>query len=294
MTAQAIKRHGGKSYLAEKIIELMPPRTVNSHAPAADDAGWCHFVEPFFGGGSVLFAMNPAGIGEVVNDLDGELTNFWRVLQDLPSFEQFTRLVESIPCSQVEFEDARKQIESLAAQWPDGRIPEGVENVKRAAWFFVINRQSRQALGRVFSTLAKTRTRRGMNELPSAWLSAIEGLPEIHARLKRVVILHDDALKIIRQQDGPRTLFYLDPPYLHETRATTGEYQHEMTEQHHAALLDVLERVQGRFLLSGYHSPLYDRRATAAGWRCAEFKIDNKAGGGKEKRQMIECVWMNY
>ncbi|MCA9025773.1 MAG: hypothetical protein KDA86_11250 [Planctomycetaceae bacterium] len=69
---QPIIRHGGKHYLAERIVVLMPPRSKNSNAPAPDDPGCVHYVEPFFGDGSVLFAMAPEDISEVVNDLDGE------------------------------------------------------------------------------------------------------------------------------------------------------------------------------------------------------------------------------
>ena len=76
-----LKTHGGKHYLAQKIISLMPPHT--------------HFVEPFAGGLAVLLAKECEGISEVVNDLDGNFTNFWQVLQDEDSFARFQRrLVE--------------------------------------------------------------------------------------------------------------------------------------------------------------------------------------------------------
>jgi DNA adenine methylase len=61
-----LKWHGGKYYLARRIIELMPPHL--------------HYCEPFFGGGAVLMAKDPKGVSEVVNDIYGELINFWRVL----------------------------------------------------------------------------------------------------------------------------------------------------------------------------------------------------------------------
>ena len=61
-----------------------------------------------------------------------------------------------------------------------------------------------------------------MSEQASAWWNTVDGLANVHDRLKRVVILCRDALDVIRQQDGSRTLFYLDPPYLHSTRASTG------------------------------------------------------------------------
>ncbi len=109
-----------------------------------------------------------------------------------------------------------------------------------------------------------------------------------------MVILNGDAIKVIRQQDGPRTLFYCDPPYLHETRTTTGEYDHEMTTQQHCDLLAELNTITGRFLLSGYHSPMYDAVAKSAGWRCVEKQIDNKASSKREKEIKTECLWMNY
>ena len=280
--AQPLKWHGGKSYLAGKIIDLMPTRVANSNAPAADDPGWVHYVEPYFGGGAVLLAQDPEGISEVVNDVNGELTNFWDVLKSPVDFADLQRTLSLTPCSKVEFERACS-------------ISEIASPVERAAAFFIRNRQSRQALGKDFCTLARNRTRRGMNELPSAWLGAIDGLPEIHARLQRVVILDSqDALKVIRQQDGPRTLFYLDPPYLHETRTVTDAYQHEMSPSDHAELLETLTLIEGRFLLSGYRSDIYDHFAESNGWNRADFEIDNKSGSGKTKRKMVECVWMNY
>jgi DNA adenine methylase len=281
--AAPLKWHGGKAYLALKIVDLMPPRCKNPNQPADDDPGWLHYVEPYFGGGAVLLANDPEGISEVVNDLNAELTNFWRVLQDKVAFAQFHREIEAVPFSQNEFECG--EITKHAIE----RDP-----VDCAVRFFIRCRQSLAGRMKGFTGITKTRTRRGMSNEVSAWLSCVEGLPAVHARLKRVLILNRPALDVIREQDGPRTLFYLDPPYLHETRATTGEYQHEMSREDHSLLLQLLAGIQGRFLLSGYHSDLYDTEAAALGWKCHEFKIANHAAGGKEKRRMIECVWCNF
>lgn len=103
---QPIKRHGGKKYLAPWIISLMPPRCKNPNAPADDDPGWLHYVEPYFGGGAVLFANDPDGISEVVNDIDGGLVNFYLVLREPHLFQRFTRFVEAMPISQAEWERA--------------------------------------------------------------------------------------------------------------------------------------------------------------------------------------------
>ena len=93
-----LKTHGGKHYLAQKIIALMPPHT--------------HFVEPFAGGLAVLLAKECEGISEVVNDLDGNFTNFWQVLQDESLFAEFQRRVQAIPFSEVQWRKAQREIET--------------------------------------------------------------------------------------------------------------------------------------------------------------------------------------
>jgi DNA adenine methylase len=258
-------KHGGKHYLAKRIVSLMPPHT--------------HYVEPFFGGGSVLFAKPFDGVSEVVNDLDDSLTNFWRVLQSPELFERFYRQVEATPFCE--------------AIWQDVYRNESNDQVDRAIAFFVCFRQSRQGLGRDFATMVK-RTRCGMNDHVSAWLTEVAGLPEAHRRLRRVVILNRDAMDVIRQNDGPDTLFYCDPTYLHATRSSIGEYrQHEMTDQDHARLLELLASIRGRFILSGYPSELYERHASAGGWHLERIQIDNKASSGRKKPARVECLWMN-
>lgn len=263
---QPIKWHGGKHYLADWIISHMLPHT--------------HYVESYFGGGSVLLRKDSEGISEVANDLNGDLISFWRSLAG-ERFHVFQRAVEAVPFSQTEFDLADSPLPFESQLW-------------RGVRFFIRARQSRQGLMRDFATLSRNRTRRGMNEQVSSWLTAVEGLPEIHARMKRVVILNHDALDVIRQQDGSKTLFYLDPPYLHETRTARGAYAHEMSQADHARLLAALTQIKGKFLLSGYQSELYRNVARLSGWKLSEKEIDNKASSNKTKEIKTECLWMNY
>ena len=262
-----LKYPGGKAYLADKIVALMPPHV--------------HYVEPYFGGGSVLLGKSPAGTSEVANDLDGDLTNFWRVLQDEHLFGQLRRRLEATPFSEPEWRAAAEELVRSA------------DPVARAWAYFVRCRQSMMGMGDTFAPLSRRRVRRGMNEQASAWLGAVEGLGKVHERLKRVVVLNRDALDVIRGQDGPDTLFYLDPPYLHETRESTELYANEMSPEQHRELLDVLATLEGTFLLSGYRSALYDGYAERHGWVRHDFPVDNKMGTGDTKRQMVECVWTN-
>jgi DNA adenine methylase len=268
-----LKYHGGKHYLAPAIVALMPTHT--------------HYVEPYAGGLAVLLAKDPEGVSEVVNDIDGPLTNFWRVLQHRPSFALFRQKAETIPFSEALWNQAAEKL---------GRPCEAPGEICQACAlaFFVHCRMSLAGRGKDFATLTRRRTRRGMNEQASALLSAVKGLPAVHRRLRRVVILSRDALDVIRQQDGPDTLFYLDPPYLLETRASKTVYSHEMTESQHFDLLDTLRQIKGKFLLSGYRSKMYDRNAAEHGWRRLDFELPNNAAGGKSKRRMTECVWLNY
>jgi DNA adenine methylase len=260
-----LKWHGGKHYLAGRIVALMPPHV--------------HYVEPFAGGLSVLLAKNPAGVSEVVNDRDRALTNFWRVLADPDQSDRFRRAVEAVPFSEVEWTAAA------------GRLNDS-DPVARAVAFFIRCRQSLAGRMRDFAPLSRARTRRGMSEQASAWLSAVEGLPAVHARLRRVVILDRDALDVIRQQDGPNTLFYLDPPYLPGTRTAPAVYAHEMTPDDHRQLLTAVRDCDGRVMVSGYRSDLYDRELS--GWVRHDFDLANNAAGGRSKRRMTECLWCNF
>jgi DNA adenine methylase len=258
----------------------MPPRVRNPNDPASDDPGWCHYVEPYFGAGHVLFALDPVGISEVANDLNGELMNFFDVVKSRVHFPEFRRLAELTPVSQVEFERAGADTSTLSP-------PE------RALAFFVRNRQSRQALGKDFCTPVRNRTRRGMHEHNAAWLTAIEGLPAAHARLQRVLILNKPALEVIRQEDRPRTLFYLDPPYHQSTRTAKKAYgDFEMSTGDHRELLDLIRQCKGKVMVSGYACPLYDMGLR--NWNRYTKDITNHAAGGKEKDWETEVLWCNF
>ena len=275
--AQPIKRHGGKHYLADWIL---------SHAPKQ----YITYCEPYFGGGAVLLRHDPNDHSEVVNDLDGELMNFWACLANPALFSMLQMRLNATPFAEPLFKEAL--MERCFS------VPErDIARVERARLFFTQSRQSRQGLCKDFATLSKTRTRRGMNEQVSQWLGAIEGLPEVHERLKRVVILNNDALQVIAKLDDPNTWFYLDPPYLHEVRSEPKSYgPWEVDANHHYDLLAILadNDFQGRFALSGYHSTTYDDVAEVCGWRCVEKEIDNKASSAATKPTMTECLWMNY
>jgi DNA adenine methylase len=271
LRAQTIGGKGAfNGKLAKWIIGLMPPHE--------------QYVEPFFGGGSVLLHKNPEGVSEVANDLNSELINFWAVLRTPEWFAEFQRCIEATPFSEAMFQCAANP--RLAELFSGA--------VDRAVQFFILCRQSRQGLQKDFATLSKNRTRGGMNEQVSSWLTAVEGLPDVHARLKRVVVLNRPASEVIRQMDTPATVFYLDPPYLHETRSTVDAYKHEMSVEDHQALLEQLAGIKGKFLLSGYRSGIYDVAAESQGWNRHDYQIANNASSAAVKEVKTECLWTNF
>lgn len=271
-----IKYFGGKAYLAKKIIELLPPR---------DE--YLHYVEPFFGSGAVLFEHDPEGKSEVVNDLNSSLTSFWRCLQQPKLFERFKRIVNSIPFSETEWQKAADFLDAPLTGY-DG------EEIDEALALFICCRQSRAGMFKSFSPLSRARTRQGMNEQAASWLSAVDRLPEIHERMKRVVILNRDAKLVIHSEDTPQTFFYLDPPYPKSARTGGEDYLCEMTDSQHVDLLLTLEKLKGKFILSSYPNEMYDDFATGNNWRRIEIKIPNHAAGGELKREMTEVLYLNY
>jgi DNA adenine methylase len=269
MLTNPLKWHGGKASHHGK-----PARWLISLMPAH-----LHYCEPFAGGLAVLLAKDPEGTSEVVNDLNGQLMNFWKVLRDFNLFERFRRQVEAIP---------------LARQaWEEARDAHPYDPVDDAVAFFVNNRQSLAGRMTSFTAWTRTRTRRGMNGNVSEWVGAVDGLPEIHARLRRVGLDCLPALTFIQKEDTPQTLFYCDPPYLHETRAATQCYgTYEMTEEDHRKLLDLLLQVKGKVILSGYPSHLYD--TTLSQWTRHTLDVPNHAASGPKKRRMTEVAWCNF
>lgn len=263
-----LKYHGGKFYLAPWIVSLMPLHHV--------------YVEAYAGGGSVLFRKPPSPV-EVINDIDPRLVNFWRVLADPKLFPEFQCQVAPLRTSQSLWEQSRDLLAT----------GNGSE-VDRAVAYFVFCRQSRSGQMQDFLT-PSVRPRRGMDEHLSGWLTAIDNLPAVHARLQGAKIYNRPAIEVIREYDGPGVLFYLDPSYLACTRTAKSVYTFEMSMAQHAELLRVLLTVKGTVMLSGYDNPLYHLNLTPRrGWRMLEKQSTLHSGGGKTKRKKTECLWLNF
>jgi len=175
-------------------------------------------------------------------------------------------------------------------------LPPTDDPVEKARRFFAICRQARGGMG--MSKLSKNcwaysrRTRRDMAEPVSKYLSAIDGLEDVAARLRTVMIESRPAIELIPRYDGEDSFFYLDPPYMPETRHgnKAATYAHEMSVDDHAALLDALLQIKGKAMLSGYAAPLYDEKLKT--WRREELKTKAHMANSGEER--TEVIWFNY
>ena len=256
--------YGGKFSHLEWLLPLLPP----AH----------HYCEPYSGSAAVLLNREVSPV-ETYNDIDGDVVNFFRVLRD--RHEELIRTIALTPFSREEFH--------IAVSGPD----QGVSDVERARRFYIRARQARTGLAQT-ATLGrwancKNTSRAGMSGVVSRWLGGVEALQEIAKRLLRVQIENRPAIDVVRLYDDEKTLFYCDPPYMHETRGDKKAYGFEMTKEQHWELAETLQQCRGRVAISGYRCDPMD--TWYKGWKRfdAEAKVIHST-----KQLRRECVWMNY
>lgn len=244
---------GGKQALAGQIAALFPPHD--------------HYIEPFAGALSVLLAKPPAKI-ETVNDLNGDLTTFWRVLRDQP--DELLRLCALTPHSRSEYLAARDlqcdDLERARRVWVQLTQGRGSRLGVTTGWRFV-HGTNRMALARYLD----------------GYLARIAPAA---ARLRDVTLECRDAIELIAAYERPGALFYVDPPYVMGTRYGK-QYAHEYTDQQHEDLLIALAKTPAAVALSGYDSDLY--RDHLDGWHRTTFAASAMTGAPR-----TEVVWTNY
>lgn len=238
-----------------------------------------HYCEPYAGSGAVLLNRRPSPV-ETYNDLDAEVVNFFRVLRE--EGNKLVRAIALTPFSREEF--------SIACTLDPKQEP-----FERARRFYVRARQVRIGLAQT-ATLGrwancKNTSRAGMSGVISRWLGGVEDLLFIAERLLRVQIENRPAIQVIKLYDSSGTLFYCDPPYIHDTRGDSKAYAYEMTNDQHAELAATLNSVQGMVAISNYPCELMDKLYPAPKW----YKTVCKAKTNHATKGMrTEAFWTNY
>jgi len=245
---------GGKGNMLAKLLPLLPPHKV--------------YVEPFCGAASLFFAKEPSPV-EVLNDLNEDVVNVFRVLQDKETHEELRFRLMYTPYARSEFLRAAEMLSR-----------KNLTPVDRA-WAFMV----RQNMG--FSGTKRTDagcwsrafvSDQGCATPCNSWLMRLSMLDAWRWRLMLVQIDCRNALEVIRYWDSPDTLFYVDPPYVNETRKTLDAYAHEMTAEQHKELVGLLLGVKGKAVVSGYEHPLYSPFGQA-GWGVHKFQTTCHAAG---------------
>lgn len=256
--------YGGKTALADRIVRLLPAHR--------------HYVEPFAGGLAILLAK-PRSYMETVNDLDGGLMTFWRVLRDRPA--DLVRVCAMTPHSRAEYTAAYEPV-------PDDHPDPDLEHARRV-WTVL-------AQGRA-GTLLRTGWRHHINvvatagcPMPGFLAGYVERMTAVAERLRAVSLECRPALEAITAYGADAdTLLYVDPPYLAATRTST-QYRHEMPhEADHRELAATLHEARAAVVLSGYESPLYSE--LYGGWHRTELAAFTVQGGSRGAR--TEVLWSN-
>lgn len=255
VTRPLLRYYGGKWRIAEQIIARFPAHDV--------------YVEPYGGGGSVLLRKSPA-VTEVYNDLDSQVFNVFRQMRD--AGETMARLLSLTPFSREEFEHA---YEPSACPVESAR-----RFIFRAAAGIGSDSAFRQSGFRISLDGQKFNTAKSWANMAGVW-------PVISARLAPVILEHKPAIEVMRMFDFPKSLHYVDPPYVVASRKEKSlRYAHEMTDTDHASLAECLRSLRGYVILSGYCTPLY--RRLYKGWRRVDIAARDGANNARK-----EVLWIN-
>lgn len=252
---------GGKMLVGPAIAALLPEHS--------------HYVEPYCGSLAVLFAKTPSD-HETVNDLDGDVMNFWRVLRERP--QDLARVCALTPHSRGEW----RACEDLDA----------VDELERARQLWVRLTQCRTGRLRRTGWRHYVAPAGSGTNMPGYLDSYVDRMAPAAERLHRVSLECLDALDIIgKYGTSPEVLLYVDPPYLGETRAKARAYRHElMTPEEHRTLAEALHAAQAAVVVSGYPSDLYDRELYV-GWD--RHTISAGTGQGGTWKNRTEVLWSN-
>lgn len=253
---------GGKQRIAQQLVALFPDHD--------------HYVEPYAGGLSVFLAKRPAPM-ETLNDLDGHLVTFWRVLRDRP--RDLIAACELTPHSRAEMVASRE-------------IEEGLDEVEIARRVWVHLTQGRSGI----ATLTGWRFYLDGGSTATSIAGYLDGyrrrMPAAAARLRGAQLECRDALDIIEDYGRkPGTLLYVDPPYLPGLRRASA-YRVEADDVHHAALLEALCGCEAKVALSGYASDLYDDALD--GWTRTEIEASTQQANKPGANGRTEVLWTNY
>jgi len=252
---QPFSYYGGKQRMVSKILPYIPKHTV--------------YIEPFCGGASVFWhkawpsVNNTDYYREVLNDFDGRLVNFFRVLQDKDGFEKLQHKLQFTPYSEEEYRTAKNILKNLT----------DFDDITRAwAWFVQANMSFS---GKIFAGWGRVVFKHNTS---ATWANKLD-LQAFFNRLVSTSIANVDAITCLRQFNCPQAFAYIDPPYMGtDCKAYVGDF----TVEKYKEFLEFLDKeFVGSFILSGYNNDFVG----AYGWERVEFTSINSAKGTTRRKR---------
>lgn len=253
--------YGGKARMASMILARMPAHKT--------------YVEPFAGGASIFWAKGPSQ-AEYINDKNGQLANFYRVMAT--QFEAlYDRVQGTLHCEHTH----REACEIYRAE------PWRYDAVTRAwATWVACNMSFSGQIGGSFSWALN---RQDAWSPPVATENRKAAFKQYAKRLEGVTIFSRDALDILGGKLNTQdTFWYLDPPYAGARQGHYGGYTQRSFEE----LIDRLEGVKGKFILSSYDNPALTDAVARAGWTQERHEMRLGVVSGPQRK--VEVLTMNF
>ena len=251
-----ITYYGGKQTLLKYLLPLIPAHRL--------------YCEPFFGGGAVFFAK-PKSEVEVINDINGEIVNFFKILKS-----NFPELQKEIRATLHSRELYKKAMVVYAH-------PDLFSDVKRAWALWVLTNQGFAGMIGSWGF--------GKDDSKEASLAVKREnfTKDYEDRLVKVQVENNNAIKVIQRCDDKETFIYADPPYIGSDQ---GHYK-GYSENDYRELLDALAKVKGKFLLSSYPSKILQTYIRKYKWRVQ--KVTKSVAVTKHTDKVkTEMIVMNY
>ena len=207
-----------------------------------------------------------------INDLDENVTNFFKVLRDYPT--EFIRLLELTPWSRKEY---------LECTVKTGNPIEDARRFAVICWMSIS-----QSYRRSDSGCHLAHDVRKYYSLTNFTFPDGEQLQSISNRFKSVQIECLPAIECIKKYDNDGALIYFDPPYVKSTRSAKETYMIEWEDEHHEEAAEFLHDSQGMVVVSGYQNTIYERLYERYGWQ----RVDRESQvNGGDKR--VESLWLS-
>lgn len=244
---------GGKRKLADHLIPLFPDHTC--------------YVEPFCGAAALFFLKPPSDV-EVLNDINGDLVNLYRVVK-----HHLEELYKQFKWTLVSRENWN---------WLKSTPVETLTDVQRAARFLYLQKLAfgGKVDGQTFGTAATTRPKFNIFTLE-------QDLADAHYRLSNTYIECLSWSKVIEKYDRPETLFYCDPPYWE-----TEGYGVDFGWEHYEQLAELSKTMLGTMIISINDHPKI--RDVFSHMPVVEIDYKYTVGGGDKQSSCVELIYGNW